>query len=310
MAQERGQPTPGRGHSPSHREPRVGGRGHTVGGELRSSPDPARKHLQPQVLREPCAESRRNLHGHREVPAPPHGPARWHCPEATSQRGTGPGEVPQPARDHAASGVGEVGTRASSSPNSAEDMLLRNLPPLSWRRGAGPPADAGNQTPGRSRRSTASGGRGAASAAGLPAKPRPRQARGPGGGGFTPRQRHGEAICPPTCLPATGTDSPRGPGAPLLGFHGAGHSAEPSALSDGPPTVQTGRRGQNPAASPADTCAQGVGCDCTRSPCQTPRLRTPAGQEPESGLSGNGALGMDGVETSRSLSRCPSGALS
>lgn len=129
-------------------------------------------------------------------------------------------------------------------------------------------------------------------------------------GGFTPRQRHGEAICPPTCLPATGTDSPRGPGAPLLGFHGAGHSAKPSALSDGPPTVQTGRRGQNPAASPADTCAQGVGCDCTRSPCQTPRLRTPAGQEPESGLSGNGALGMDGVETSRSLSRCPSGALS
>lgn len=104
MAQERGQPTQGRGHSPSHREPRVGGRGHTVGGELRSSPDPARKHLQPQVLREPCAESRRNLHGHREVPAPPHGPARWHCPEATSQRGTGPGEVPQPARDHAASG--------------------------------------------------------------------------------------------------------------------------------------------------------------------------------------------------------------
>lgn len=156
---------PGEGtQSLSHREPRVGG-------ELRSSPDPARKHLQPQVLREPCAESRQNLHGHREVPAPPHGPARWHCPEATSQRGTGPGEVPQPTRDHAASGVGEVGTRASSSPNSAEDMLLRNLPPLSWRRGAGPPADAGNQTPGRSRRSTASGGRGAASAAGLPAKP-------------------------------------------------------------------------------------------------------------------------------------------
>lgn len=206
MAQERGQPTQGRGHSPSHREPRVGGRGHTVGGELRSSPDPARKHLQPQVLREPCAESRRNRHGHREVPAPPHGPARWHCPEATSQRGTGPGEVPQPARDHAASGVGEVGTRASSSPNSAEDMLLRNLPPLSWRRGAGPPADAGNQTPGRSRRSTASGGRGAASAAGLPAKPRPRQARGPAGGASLPGSgTEKPSVRPPVCPPPAPT---------------------------------------------------------------------------------------------------------
>lgn len=250
MAQERGQPTPGRGHSPSHREPRVGGRGHTVEGELRSSPDPARKHLQPQVLREPCAESRRNLHGHREVPAPPHGPARWHCPEATSQRGTGPGEVPQPARDHAASGGREGGDqgvlqpqfgRGHASQKPATPLLATGCR-AACRRGQSdarkePAIDRFGREGGRV------GGR-------APGQAQATAGARAGGGGFTPRQRHGEAICPPTCLPATGTNSPRGPGAPLLGFHGAGHSAKPSALSDGPPTVQTGRRGQNPAASP------------------------------------------------------------
>lgn len=103
-------------------------------------------------------------------------------------------------------------------------------------------------------------------------------------GGFAPRRRHGGAICPPTCLSATGTDSPRGPGAPSQGFTVPGAALSPSRCRTGPPTVQTGDEAGPPG--PPDTCARGVGCNCALDPCQTPRLRTPRGQEPESGWRG------------------------